>query len=200
VRWRLLRGTCVYHPTLMIERSRAGEDARYSPEFPHAEDYELLLRLSRRHDVDNLPQVLLHQRVHRESVSSRHRDVQRASAARALVMHVRLRYGFELAPGAAQAILDPRQYVGPACTDADSPVGPVLALERAFLQSESALTAADRSAVRRDVAFVLWKLAAIALTDWRQGAFPIRRARLLAACAWNLARRPRLALAALAWR
>jgi hypothetical protein len=200
LRWRLLRGTCVYHPTLMIERSRAGDDARYSPEFPHAEDYELLLRLSRRHDVDNLPQVLLHQRVHGGSVSSRHRDVQRESAARALLMHVRLRYGFELAPGAAQALLDPRHYVGPACMDADSPIEPVLALERVFLQSEAGITQADRRAVRRDVAFFMWKVAAIALTDWRQGAFPMRRARLLAACAWNLARRPRSALAALAWR
>jgi hypothetical protein len=115
-------------------------------------------------------------------------------------MHVRLRYGFELAPGAAQALLDPRHYVGPACTDADSPIGPVLELERVFMHTEAAITAADRRAVRMDVAFVLWKLAAIALTDWRQGAFPRRRARLLAACAWNLARRPRSALAALSWR
>ena len=200
LRWRLLRGTCVYHPTLMIERSRAGEDASYSPEFPHAEDYELLLRLSRRHGVDNLPQVLLQQRLHEGSVSSRHRDVQRESAARALVTHVRLRYGLELAPAAAQALLDPRHYLGPACTDADSPIGPVLRLERLFLQSEAAITAAEKRAVRKDVAFFLGKLAVIALTDWSQGVFPLRRAKLLAACAWNLARRPRSALAALAWR
>lgn len=200
LRWRLLRGTCIYHPTLMMHRARAGQDTSYSPDFPHAEDYELLLRLSRHHEVDNLPQVLLHQRVHGESVSSRHRDVQRESAARALVMHVRLCHGFEMAPGAAQALLDPRHYLGPGCRDADSPIGPVLTLERLFLQSEIAITGAEIRAVRRDVAFFLWKLAAIALTDWRQGAFAVRRAKTLAACAWNLARRPRSAFAALAWR
>jgi glycosyltransferase involved in cell wall biosynthesis len=200
IRWRLLRGTCLYHPTMMLSRARAGDDARYASEFVHAEDYELLLRLSRRHDLDNLPERLLAQRVHGGSVSSRFREVQLDSAARALVLHARQRYGLEVAPGRAKALLDPRRFFGPASSDADSPVGLVLELERHFRGAEPGLAQEDVAAVRRDVAFFLWKLTAISLTDWRNGRFLARRAKALLDCAWALLRRPGAALAALAWR
>ena len=61
------------------------------------------------------------------------------------------------------------------------------------------LTRNDIHAVRRDVAFFLWKLAAIAASDWSNGAFPLRRLRTLGSCAAALAMRPRAALAALTW-
>lgn len=200
IRWRLLRGTCVYHPTLMLHRVRAGADARYSQDFPHAEDYELLLRLSRSHAVDNLPDVLLHQRVHAGSVSARHRDAQRDSAARALVVHARTTYGLEAGHGAARALLDPRHYFSAECTAHDRPTVLLLELERRFVAKEAGLAEADRKAVRRDVAFVLWKLAALAVTDWRGGPLVLRRARTFIDCAAQLALRPFAAAAALAWR
>ncbi len=200
LRWRLLRGTCVYHPTLMLHRARAGADARYSQDFPHAEDYELLLRLSRGHAVDNLPEVLLHQRVHAGSVSARHRDAQRDSAARALVAHARATYGLDIAPGAAEALLDPRHYFSATSAARDRPTETLLELERRFFATERGLADTDREAVRRDVAFFLWKLAAIALTDWSGGALPWRRLRTVIDCAARLALRPLSALAALAWR
>jgi hypothetical protein len=200
MRWRLLRGTCLFHPTLMLNRARAAEDAFYSAEFAHAEDYELMLRLSRRHDVDNLPERLLRQRLHAGAVSVRFRDLQRESATRALMIHARDRFGLDIAPGQAKNLLDPRHFFNPSSSDADSPVGLILELERSFLSGESGLAREDVLAVRRDVAFFLWKLAAIAATDWSNGAFPLRRLRALASCAAALAMRPRAALAALAWR
>jgi hypothetical protein len=200
LRWRLLRGTCVYHPTLMLHRGRGGADARYSQDFPHAEDYELLLRLSRGHAVDNLPEVLLHQRVHAGSVSARHRDAQRDSAARVLVAHARTAYGLEIAPGTAQALLDPRNYFSATSAAPDRPIAALLELERRFFAIERDLTDADRKAVRRDVAFFLWKLAAIGLTDWSGGALPWRRLRTVIDCVARLALRPFAAGAALAWR
>jgi len=200
MRWRLLRGTCLFHPTLMLNRARAGEDARYSAEFAHAEDYELMLRLSRRHDLDNLPERLLGQRLHVGAVSVRFRDLQRESAARALVIHARERFGLDIARGRAMSLLDPRHFFDPSSSDDDSPVGLVLQLERTFLSSEPGLTQADARSVRRDAAFFLWKLAAIAASEWGNGAFALRRLRTLASCAAALAVRPRAALAALAWR
>ena len=200
VRWRLLRGTCLFHPTLMLHRARAGADARYSPEFVHAEDYELLLRLSRHHDLDNLPEPLLSQRLHGQSVSSRFREQQLQSAASALISHVHDRYGVDMGPGDARVLLEPRCFFDAAAGEARSPVASVLALERRFLASERSIAPADTRDVRRDVAFFLWKLAVIATTEWGQGAFPGRRVGLLAACAWALLSRPRAALAALAWR
>ncbi len=200
VRWRLLRGTCVYHPTLMLHRARAGTDARYSPEFVHAEDYELLLRLSRRHDLDNLPEPLLSQRLHEQSVSTRFRDEQLVSAARALVAHVRGRYGFEFDTEQAKVLLEPRRYFDVASGEVASPVGLLAELERRFLAIERGISSRDRSVVRRDVAFFLWKLAAIAMTDWSGRACLARRVATLAACAWGLLQRPRAAIDALAWR
>jgi len=200
MRWRLLRGTCLFHPTLMLSRARAGDDARYSAEFVHAEDYELMLRLSRRSDLDNLPDRLLGQRLHAGAVSVRFRELQREAAARALTIHAAERFGLDIAPGQAKALLDPRHFFNPSSGAADSPVGLVLQLERSFLSSESGLKREDARAVRRDVAFFLWKLAAIAASEWDQGAFPLRRLRTLASCAAALAMRPRAALAALAWR
>jgi hypothetical protein len=200
MRWRLLRGTCLFHPTLMLNRARAGDDARYSAEFIHAEDYELMLRLSRRFDLDNLPERLLGQRLHAGAVSVRFRDLQRESAARALMIHARDRFGLEVARGQAKNLLDPRHFFNPSSSDADSPVGLILQLERSFLSRESGLTREDVLAVRRDAAFFFWKLAAIAASDWGNGAFPLRRLLTLASCAAALALRPRAALAALAWR
>jgi hypothetical protein len=50
------------------------------------------------------------------------------------------------------------------------------------------------------VAFFLWKLAAIALTDWSGGALPWRRLHTVIDCVARLALRPFAAVAALAWR
>lgn len=200
LRWRLLRGTCLYHPTMMVDRSRVGEDARYAPEFPHAEDYELFLRLSRRVDLDNLSEPLVKQRVHEGSVSARFRDTQRDSAARALVAHVRVVYGIEVRRAQAAALLDPRYFFGTACGDGDAPVTLLLDLERRFLRSEAGMPRDARAAVQRDVAFFLWKLVAIAFTDWSGKAWPLRRMRAVASCAWQLLLRPRAALATLVWR
>ena len=200
LRWRLLRGTCLYHPTLMIDRSRAGTDARYAAEFPHAEDYELLLRLSRRHELDNLHERLLQQRVHEGSVSARFRETQRDSAARALVVHVREVYGLEIPRGQAAALLDPRHFFSAACADVDTPATLLPELERRFVEREPGMPRDARAAVNRDVAFFLWTLVAIALTDWSAGAWPMRRMRTVASCAGQLLRRPRAALAALTWR
>jgi hypothetical protein len=133
-------------------------------------------------------------------VSIRFRDLQRESAARALTIHARERFGLDIARGQAETLLDPRHFFNPSSSAADSPVGLIRRLERSFLSSESALTREDRRAVRRDVAFFLWKLAAIATSQWSNGAFPLRRARAVASCVAALAMRPRAAFAALTWR
>jgi glycosyltransferase involved in cell wall biosynthesis len=197
LRWRLLRGTCLYHPTLMLHRGRAAADAYYSPEFAHAEDYELLLRLSERHVLDNLPEPLVSLRLHAGSVSMRFRDEQRASAARALIHHARKTYGIGIPPGAAQALIDPRHLFAGAADEDDSPVGTILDLERRFLSVETALAPEDHDAVIRDVAFFLWKIIAIAASDWQGGALLRLRLATIAACMSALLRRPVAAIEAL---
>jgi hypothetical protein len=198
VRWRLLRGTCLYHPTVMLRRSALGHE-RYSAERIHAEDYDLWLRLSRHHRLDNLPQRLLLHRRHAESVSARHLEAQLASAASSLRGHVEECYGLALTPGQARALLDPRAFLERRSDKGDSPVSVVRELERRYLSQERDATRVELNAVRRDVAFIHWKLAALCLLHWRDGALPLRRLRTLAACAVTLCGRPVAAAAAL-WR
>jgi len=196
VRWRLLRGTGLYHPTVMIRRSALGAE-RYLSEFVHAEDYELWLRLSRRHRLDNLPGRLLQHRRHGGSVSARSLDTQLESAARVLRDHVQARYGLPLTPGQARTLLDPRAYLESRSGPQESPAPVVLELERRFRSLETDARPEELQAVRRDVAFVFWKLAALSLIHWRDGLLPMRRLRLLLTCAGVLLRRPGAAAAAL---
>jgi hypothetical protein len=197
LRWRLLRGTCLYHPTVMLRRATLG-DERYSAEYIHAEDYDLWLRLSRRHRLDNLPQSLLLHRRHGQSVSARHLENQLDSAARSLRVHVQERYGLALTPGQARALLDPRAFLERRSDAADSPVPVLRELERRFSAVESGASPEELHAVRRDVAFVCWKFAALCCVHWRDGVLPGRRLRMLAASAVTLLGRPIAAVAALA--
>jgi glycosyltransferase involved in cell wall biosynthesis len=196
VRWRLLRGTCLYHPTIMLRRAALG-DERYSPEYIHAEDYDLWLRLSRRHRLDNLPQRLLLHRRHGQSVSARHLETQLESAARSLRGHVQERYGLALTPGQARALLDPRAFLERRSDATDSPLPVVRELERRFRAVEAGASPDELRAVGRDVAFVAWKIAALCVVHWRDGVLPARRLRTLADCAATLLGRPIAAAAAL---
>jgi hypothetical protein len=55
----------------------------YRAEFPHAEDYDLWLRISERAEVANLERPVISYRTHGEQVSVRHREQQVISAMRA---------------------------------------------------------------------------------------------------------------------
>jgi len=76
----------IFHPTACL-RTEVLQELRYRPDFIHAEDYELWLRLCRHHRIDNVPKVLLHYRIHPTSVSHVYPAVQRSSAWRAFREH-----------------------------------------------------------------------------------------------------------------
>jgi len=72
----------IFHPTACL-RTKVLQEHRYRPDFIHAEDYDLWLRLCRLHRIDTVPKVLLHYRIHPTSVSHTYRALQRSSAWRA---------------------------------------------------------------------------------------------------------------------
>ena len=76
----------IFHPTACL-RTEVLQELRYRPDFIHAEDYDLWLRLCRRHRIDNVPKVLLHYRIHQTSVSHAYRALQRSNAWRAFRGH-----------------------------------------------------------------------------------------------------------------
>ena len=76
----------IFHPTACL-RTEVLQELRYRPDFIHAEDYDLWLRLCRHHRIDNVPKVLLHYRIHPTSVSHAYRALQRRNAWRAFREH-----------------------------------------------------------------------------------------------------------------
>jgi glycosyltransferase involved in cell wall biosynthesis len=107
VHWALAFGTPIAHPSVMMRRAVL-PPGPYRASAPHAEDYELWVRLARRTKLDNLDQRLLERRVHGASVSDRHEAVQRTST-----LHVQQRaiadvLGREPAASQVAALSDPR--------------------------------------------------------------------------------------------
>lgn len=70
IRRELLERNCLCHPTVMMRR-KALSDFRgpYRPAFLFAEDYDLWLRMSRHHEIANLPLPLLQYRVDASRIS-----------------------------------------------------------------------------------------------------------------------------------
>lgn len=64
VRDELGRRNCLAHPAVMFRRDAVLAAGGYRAAFEGAEDYDLWLRLSERHDLENLPQPLLAYREH----------------------------------------------------------------------------------------------------------------------------------------
>ncbi len=92
---RLLTSYCVCGPSIMVRRRWMISDGPYDPDFRAAEDYELLLRLSERTRLANIPERLYLYRQHPESVSHLHRQLQMHNNARAREHALKRRYGEE---------------------------------------------------------------------------------------------------------
>lgn len=59
---KLPHENCLYHPAMIVRRPVVLDIGGYRAEFRNAEDYDLWLRLSRDHDLANLPRPLLRYR------------------------------------------------------------------------------------------------------------------------------------------
>jgi glycosyltransferase involved in cell wall biosynthesis len=69
------------HPLAMIRKQALLALGGYRATFPHAEDYELFLRISKYGRVHNLNEILLNYRNHEQSVSRRHVELQEMAMA-----------------------------------------------------------------------------------------------------------------------
>lgn len=81
VRWRLLLGNCLCHGSMMLRRSPVLAAGGYDESLRKAQDYDLWLRLSRRHDIANLSEVLYEYRTSRFK-----RDEEQAATASRLML------------------------------------------------------------------------------------------------------------------
>ncbi|UTZ40106.1 glycosyltransferase family 2 protein [Vibrio campbellii] len=81
-----LLGNPIAHPTVMFNRQVCGKALYYDDTYKHAEDFELWIRLCFEQElkVSNLNEILLHYRVHEQSTSSLHNEMQRNMAVKAI--------------------------------------------------------------------------------------------------------------------
>lgn len=69
IKKELMRVGCLAHSTVVMRRDAFEDVGGYRGAFPPAEDYDLWLRMAERHQLGNLPAVLVKYRVHSNQVS-----------------------------------------------------------------------------------------------------------------------------------
>lgn len=124
LRWRLFFGMPFIHPSTMFRRQAALDCGAYRPEFPLSEDYELFTRLAEYGRLANLPQCLLHYRVHPHSLTTERLEVQLRCSAAAAAGYAQC-YAPEIELGAVRDLYyflcvdrDPAETSGPAMAKA----------------------------------------------------------------------------------
>ena len=78
------QGGSIVHPSVVIRKNALASAGGYRPEFIHAEDLDLFLRLAEIGRLANLPDVLLDYRQHTNSIGYSHRQLQLESARHAV--------------------------------------------------------------------------------------------------------------------
>jgi glycosyltransferase involved in cell wall biosynthesis len=107
VHWSLAFGTPIAHPTVMMRRAALPAPA-YRASDPHAEDYDLWVRISRRTTLDNLNETLLERRVHGGSVSDQNLVAQEASTIRVQQRAIEAVLGRQPSAARVAALAGPR--------------------------------------------------------------------------------------------
>ena len=92
ITYSLRYGNCVSHPTVAFRKENVVNVGMYSNEYPHAEDYDLWIKLASLYKVVNLPIVGINYRQHSQQVSQANLSAQvlstRRLAVRAIVTHL----------------------------------------------------------------------------------------------------------------
>jgi len=88
IKWNLIFGTPLIHPTLMIRRRVFEDIGHYDQSLNVAQDIEFWRRLSHHIKFYNIPQRLFDLRIHKESTSSLFRNEQESIRNKSLVQYV----------------------------------------------------------------------------------------------------------------
>lgn len=96
------------HPLITVRRAALEAVGGYRGDFPHAEDYDLFIRLARLGTIDNPPVDVLIYRRHEGAISIKHLETQERSAALAEVEACRAyRRSVGLSETIPQLVLEP---------------------------------------------------------------------------------------------
>ena len=193
LRWRLLLGNCVHHPTIMFRRSQLMLPV-YSSAYADIEDYEIFLRLAASSMLANLPERLLCMRRHELSVSGRRHQTQLAAAATLLSRHCAAEYGVSVSASDFRHVLDPCSWL--AANPASNPVNTVRRLRGAFTKKHLAVDRNELAGIDVDEAFFVAKVLSVTVSEANSASL-VRRLTLLLSAATVGLRRPLAMLRAL---
>jgi hypothetical protein len=87
VKWSLLFGNCIAHPSVMMRHFLVKGGVAYRSEISYAQDYELWIRLSDKTQLTNLPEVLYLRRVHEQMIGIKNYE-QQEQAVREVMRYV----------------------------------------------------------------------------------------------------------------
>ena len=82
IKFKMMYQCHIVHPTIIIRKSILDTiNPKFDPNFIHAEDYELFVRIGENHLLANIPEVLLKYRVHSKSISNTYTEIQLKNSA-----------------------------------------------------------------------------------------------------------------------
>lgn len=82
IRQQCFARSCFIHPAMTIRASALAEAGGYTADYPAAEDLDLFLRILRRHDCANLPDIGLRYEINEQGISATRRQRQIDSTLR----------------------------------------------------------------------------------------------------------------------
>jgi glycosyltransferase involved in cell wall biosynthesis len=160
IAWSMIFCNIVVHSTVMMRREAINLEAVYDDDYPVAEDYKLLLRLSHVERVAVLPKILVLYRTWPGNISRSSRlDEQAARVVRTSLGELGVHISAEQAEG-LQGLSRDRFPASPASIRSLADL--INRLREIFLV-RVARDASDRRLINRDCAIKFWLLSALAL-------------------------------------
>jgi len=89
IRWALLFGNCVAHPSVLMRKALIEECGFYRREALHVEDYDLWLRVAKGTKIRNLPEILVRRRHLETGICSMYAQMQEENAIKIMAKAVR---------------------------------------------------------------------------------------------------------------
>ena len=89
----MLKTNCMVHTSVMFRKEVFGSVGFYDPDMVPAEDYDYFLRISEKHDLGIVREVLVQYRVHSAQISNTEGGVKMVSKAAIAVTRAKLRRG-----------------------------------------------------------------------------------------------------------
>lgn len=84
------------HPTAMLRKSMTVDEGFfYDEKYTSAQDYDLWLRIAKKHKINNIPDVVLKYRVHANSISKKRSEEQQLNAANIFIRNLSIKISIE---------------------------------------------------------------------------------------------------------